>query len=290
MSRGRGASIAPRFWLGGPLLRLAVLAGLAATTGCSGALPLFHAADTLPKGFVTAGAGVAANIVRGDAATALRSAQETTVVGAALRPEDATSYRRGALVAASYAPGLSPWVGARAGLGYQLEAGLTYTGRAMRIDLRRSFTLTKKITFSAGAGALRAIGRRGDGESRDLSGLDLAGLRGLGVDVPLLVGWSSDSDLVRLYGGVRAGHEVVDGDIGVGPAAGGASDGSTTIPIDGRRTWVNGIAGLAIGFRHVFGIVEMSAGGATASGTVGGESVAATGVSLSPGAALVGRF
>lgn len=274
----------------GLAVRIALVASVVATTGCSGALPLFHTADTLPKGFVTAGAGVAANLVQGDAATALRSAQETTVVGAALRAEDATTYRRGALVAASYAPGLSPWVGARAGLGYQLEAGLTYTGRAMRIDIRRSFPLSKKLTFSAGAGALRAIGRRGDGESRDLSGLDLAGLRGLGVDVPLLIGYASDSDLVRLYGGVRAGHEVIDGDIGVGLAAGGAADGSTKVSIEGRRTWVNGIAGLAIGFRHFFGIVEMSAGGATASGEVAGERVAAKGVLLSPGAALVGRF
>jgi hypothetical protein len=259
-------------------------------SGCGGALPLFHGADTLPKGFVTAGAGIAANVVRGDASTALRSAQETTVVGAALRPQDATSYRRGALVAASFAPGISPWVGARVGLGYQLEAGLAYTERALRIDLRRSVTLSKSLTLSAGAGAMTIIGRRGDGASNDLAGLDLGGLRGLGVDLPVLVGWQSDAGLVRLYGGARAGHEVVDGDVGVGVAAGGASDGSSRVPIDGRRTWVGGVAGFALGFRHVFGVLELGAGGAWARGHVGGESLRVSGVMLAPGAALVARF
>lgn len=277
---------------------LAAAVGLAlGSTGCSGALPLFHGANTLPKGFTTAGAGVAANVLRGDASTALRSAQETTVVGAAVQPNDQSAYRRGALVAASFAPGVTPWVGARAGLGHDFEAGLSYTQRALRIDARRSFELAPKVHFSAGVGAMTVLGRRGDGDSGDLAGLDLAGLRGLGVDVPLLVGWQSDSELIRLYGGARVGYEAVDGDIGVSsivkpsevnPSTGQSLEGK--VSISGHRTWATGVAGLALGFRHFFGIVELAAGAGWAKGSVDGDSVKATGILLSPGAALVARF
>jgi hypothetical protein len=281
--------------------RRALLASVVVTalgsTACSGALPLFHGAKTLPKGFTMAGAGVAANVVRGEASTALRSAQETTVVGAAVQPSDQSAYRRGALVAASFAPGVTPWVGARAGLGHDFEAGLSYTQRALRIDARRSIELTKAIHFSAGIGAMSILGRRGDGSSGDLAGLDLAGLRGLGVDIPLLVGWESSGELIRLYGGARLGYEAVDGDIGVSsiakpgevdPATGAAI--GSKVSISGHRTWATGIAGFALGFRHFFGVVELAAGAGWARGTVDGDSVKATGIVLSPGAALVARF
>lgn len=275
---------------------LVVPCALFASTGCSGALPLFHGADTLPKGLVTAGAGVAANLVRGDAATALRSAQETTVVGVALRPEDSATYRRGALVAASFAPGLAPWFGARVGVGWSSDAGLSYTQRSLRVDARKSFLLTDRVTLSVGAGVMTVLGRRGDGQSADLAGLDLSGLRGLGADVPVLVGYQSSAGLVRLYAGLRAGYEVIDGDIAVGPPSGGDASGNggtesgTRVSIEGRRLWGSGILGFALGFRHLFGVAELSAGAASAKGKVGGGEVSAVGIMVSPGAALVGRF
>src|SRR5258708_1342609 len=116
-----------------------------ALSGCGGGLPLLHPAHTLSRGEVRAGAGFSANAATGGLSTAVRDAtneaRRTASPGEAPPGTDAT-YAKGAIVVASVAPGLAPIVGARVGVGAQSEGGLTYTGRSIRADLRRSFYLS----------------------------------------------------------------------------------------------------------------------------------------------------
>ncbi len=120
---------------------LPALALLGYASGCGGGLPLLHPAATLPAGEVRAAAGFSGNVATGSFADALKGAQnEASAISGAPGPltTDET-YAKGALVAASVAPGLAPLVGARIGIGSHFEGGLMYTGRGMRADVRRSF-------------------------------------------------------------------------------------------------------------------------------------------------------
>ncbi len=55
-------------------------------------------------------------------------------------PGSSPEYAKGALGrGAAIAPGIAPFVGMRVGIGDQFEGGLAYTGRTVRLDVRRSF-------------------------------------------------------------------------------------------------------------------------------------------------------
>src|SRR5580700_1633007 len=130
-------------------------AGVAlAATGCGGGTPLLHPARALSGGDVRAAGGISGNFVPGGLGTALNAARAESPVpgssGAVTLPTDAT-YAKGALIAAVVAPGLAPFASARVGLGSQFEVGLTYTGRAARLDLRHSFDYGN-VSLSLGGG------------------------------------------------------------------------------------------------------------------------------------------
>ena len=55
-------------------------------------------------------------------------------------------------------PGISPWVSARVGLPHANEAGLTYTGRSLRLDGRHAFSLGGAWALSLGLGASAVAG------------------------------------------------------------------------------------------------------------------------------------
>src|SRR5690606_18382797 len=113
-------------------------------------------------------------------------------------------YARGALVSAALAPGLSPFLGARVGVGSRFEGGIGYTGRAARIDMRRSFD-DGPWSVSAGLGLSALLyGRR---QGSDLPNVELGALHGYGADVPLLVGWQSEGGLYMFWFGARGGAE-----------------------------------------------------------------------------------
>src|SRR4051812_555290 len=98
---------------------LGVAASLFLVAACGGGTPLLHSAHTLPAGRVSAGAGV--------------SGQFAFHAGSRPPPDDPEqSGFVAAVERAALAPGVAPWVGARAGLGARVEGGLAYTGRAVR--------------------------------------------------------------------------------------------------------------------------------------------------------------
>jgi hypothetical protein len=217
--------------------------------------------------------------------------------GAVSSPEEEQAYAEGAVAHVLFAPGLAPWVGARAGIGYETEAGLTYTGRSARIDARHAFE-TEEVALSAGAGLSAVLSRRGatddDPTARDqaVPGLDPSPLSGWGVDVPILVGWRSNAELVQVWGGVRGGYERVLGDVilrvDLDP------DIEDTASFDASRWYGSGIVGMMVSIDPVWVGVELATTFGRASGelAIGGSTLTgkSTALSLSPAAAIGGRF
>ncbi len=263
---------------------LALLA--ACLCGCAGGTPLLHPARTLPKGDVRASGGFSGNFALGSLASAVQSAEAEQAAGGTGPPTD-TTYAKGALVIASIAPGLAPLVGARVGIGWSAEGGVSYTGRALRIDLRRSFDLSPHWSVSLGAGGSAAL--YGHQEGSSLEDVSLNQLHGWGADVPLLVGYESDGGLYMFWLGARGGGEQISiSDVTSEPKA--VVLGGQPISLDATRFWGGGLVGAAVGFRHLHVAVELDASYATVSGDYGGTHATVDGFVLAPGAALWWRF
>jgi len=286
MSDGRGESTSARLSrstkLATPLLPVVSALGL---VGCGGGLPLLHPAQTLPSGEVRAAAGFSGNATTGSLSDAVRNA--TNKASQPGPPGTDATYAMGALVLASVAPGLAPVVGARVGVGAQAEGGLAYTGRSVRVDLRRSFSLSPRWALSVGAGGSRALYGRQGGSS--LPNVDLAQLHGWGADLPVIVGYASDGDLYMAWLGARGGWEHVDISA-VSSVPGGVTFGSAPISLSATRFWAGGLLGLAIGFRHVHVAMELDASYASVTGDYAGTHVSVGGLTLAPASALWWRF
>jgi hypothetical protein len=247
-------------------------------------MPLLHPAQTLPLGDVRALAGFSSNVAVGGLASATRNAvnQAAANPGAPPPPGD-VAYAQGALAAASIGPGLAPIVGARVGVGAQSEAGLVYTGRAVRADIRRSFGLSEAWAISVGAGGSATLYGRSDQAS--IPNVDLGRLHGWGADVPILFGYKSDGDLYMLWLGARGGWQHVDvGDLTSEP--GSAQLGALPLSLSATEFWGGGLLGAAVGFRHVHVAMELDVSYAVVTGDYAATHAQVAGVSLTPAAAL----
>jgi hypothetical protein len=241
---------------------------------------MLHPAQALGPAEVRAAAGFSGNVAGGDLAGALHDAKNEATTSAS-PPRDAT-FARGALAAAAVGPGLAPWVAARVGLGASFDAGLAYSGRALRADVRRAFALSPGWAASVGAGGSTVLGGRPEGG--ELPDVDVGALHGWGADLPVLVGFESDGQLYTAWLGVRAGWEHVD--------ISSASDGSgRSLPgLAATRLWAGGIFGVAVGFRHVHVAIELDASYASISGDYAGIHGTVQGLVLAPASALWWRF
>ena len=272
------ASRAPRAWTSG------ALAAFVCSLGCAGGTPLMHPAHTLGEGQVRFAGGTSANFVVGDPADAINEAEAEPVGGFTDRPSE--TYTRGALAVAAMSPGLSPLLAGRVGLGYDAEGGLTYSGRTVRVDGRYALQ-GEKTALSAGVGGSAILSRRSRGPDAQIGGLNLDAATGWGVDVPIVFGWQSSSQIVWWWSGVRGGYEKLRGKVGYeAPEPALPIDGD----IDGQRVFVTGLMGLAVGFRHLHAAIEVQAGYQHAEGTLWDTDVEVSGMSVSPAAALMGRF
>ncbi|HEY6463808.1 MAG TPA: hypothetical protein VIY73_26745 [Polyangiaceae bacterium] len=256
------------------------LLGLGLLCGCGGGLPLLHPARTLPAGQARASGGFSGTIALGTLSDAIRNAESDPNGGGVTGD---TTFAKGALVAASVGPGLSPLVSARVGVGWQSEGGLAYTGRAIRADIRRSFDLSTHWALSIGAGGSAALYGHQDGST--LEDVSLNQLHGWGADVPLLVGYQSTGDIYMVWLGARGGGEHVDiSDVTSEPKA--VTLGSPPVGLSATRYWGGGLLGFAVGFRHVHVALELDASYATITGTYAGTSATVAGVTLAPATAL----
>ncbi|WP_235880140.1 hypothetical protein [Polyangium aurulentum] len=227
-------------------------------------MPLLHPAHVLSPGAVSVGAGLSGQPVL----LALPHASETAEGKAEALLQERT-----------VAPALAPWASARIGIAGSNEAGLSYSGRAVRLDGRHAFKLSKAISLSAGLGGeLLLIGRPRAGEGSPSSVL------GGGFDVPVLVGWTSTGGLYSAWIGPRAGLSWIGGEI---PAVSEAEEG---VDVGGQHLRVGLVAGLRAGFRHVHVALELGGDWHHVNGTLGGASVAFDQLSLTPAGAIVLTF
>ncbi|WP_437569537.1 hypothetical protein [Sorangium sp. So ce542] len=248
----------------------ALLAG--ACAGCHGSGPLLHPAHVLLPGKVSVGAGVSGDMVVAGATAAAGDAAEAE--GAARRK----------LSEIAVSPGVAPWASARVGIEGGNEAGLTYSGRALRLDGRHAFPLgDAALSIGLGASALFA---GAPGPSAE--GADVADVYGAGVDVPILLGFRSDADLYALWFGPRLGLELLGGEVRL-PPAGSASRGPL-VDASGQHLRLGFVLGVRAGFRHVHVALEATATYHHATGEIGGAPVAIDQGTIAPGGGLTVTF
>jgi hypothetical protein len=278
---------------------------LALVTGCGGAGPLLHPAHVLPLGRVSAGVGASGQFVFGEGErSVVRSPVPTN--GAVSGSNAERVYLEGAVSRAALAPGVAPWAGARAGLGGSNEGGLTYTGRAARIDARHAFG-DDTWALSLGLGASAVLMHPGSNHDLPPPGSTVSAGRfsgrsddiaatGWGFDVPVLVGWRSSASIVEAWAGVRAGVERVAGDLETNSSVGAEGRASVTA----FRKYGGGLVGAAIGlkpfsvaleldvaYQGVSGTATFPASAGVAEGHVDGT---LGGVTVAPSGAFIGKF
>lgn len=269
-------------------LATAVAIASSSLVACGGGAPLLHPAQTMASGDFRLVTGVAANVATGALGQDLSRARELVARDPQVvsTPTTAPDYAKGALVAASIAPGLSPVVGARVGVGSGYEAGLAYTGRAVRLDVRRAF-VDGPWALSVGVGGSAALYGRQQGTP--LPDVDLGALKGYGVDVPVLVGWESAGGLYSVYAGPRAGYEhAAIKTLSTEPRDVVLAGSALRLDVD--RFYGGGVLGFATGFKHVHVALELGAAYQIASGSFAGTEATVRGLTLTPASAIWTTF
>jgi hypothetical protein len=269
-----------------------------ALSACGGGGGLMHPAHTLPPNTVTMGAGVSSQFVLGDPEDHIQSAR-TAMTDNAVTTGEEQAYVNGAIAEIALAPGLSPWVGARAGVGYTSDAGLTYTGRAVRIDGRHAFE-DKDVAVSIGLGASGLLVHPGHdaptdttgGNDETIPGLDSGGVTGAGFDIPVIAGWRSSANLIQIWGGVRGGYEQLWGHVQlrIDVAATEAEEDKASA----NRAFILGVVGIALSISPLMVAIELDGGYQHAEGSIkrptGSVNAKMDGFTATPTAALIGKF
>lgn len=247
------------------LLPCGGLAAASVLAGCAGGAPLLHPAQVLPAGAMSVGAGLSGQV-------ALKP----------ISPAPTNVEEQGSLQSLGVSPGVAPWVSGRLGFAGSNEAGITYSGRDVRVDGRHAFSLGKP-TLSIGLGVSALIPHAPG------SGSDPSGVYGGGFDVPVLIGVQSASDIYAFWFGPRGGFEYL---------AGGIQLADQTVPLDVHATheYASLVAGFRVGFRHVHVAVELDAtyhhadGDFVPSGSMATTSVSVQQLTLTPAGALEVNF
>jgi hypothetical protein len=232
--------------------------------GCGAGAPLLHSAHVLHAGDVTAGAGLSGEL-----------ALSQLSVSAGSDPRGA-----GRMAQLAAAPGIAPWVSGRFGITGSNEAGLTYTGRNLRVDVRHAFAL--------GTAAL-SVGVGGSMIAAERPGQDIAGssIFGGGVDVPVLFGAHSKNDLYAFWVGPRAGFEALSGEVAMSQ---GQTDALVLSAVSARHFFGGFVVGVRGGFRHVHVAIEVDGAYHRADGSIRGASTGVGLFALAPSAALLMSF
>jgi hypothetical protein len=262
---------------------LAIAIAAALLCGCGGGIPLLHPARALRQGEVRTAAGLSGNAVVGSAGNSLLQARNEAAANSSApgAPGTDPTYAKGALVEAALAPGIAPFVAARAGIGHGAEGGISYTGRGARIDMRATLD-QGAISYSAGLGVTAAFYGTEQGDT--LPNVSLSQLHGYGADIPLLVGWQSAGGIYQAWAGARAGfeHDTIE-NLTSEP---GSAIGAPPISLSGTRYWGGGLVGLAVGFRHLHVAFEFDASYVDVDGSYNATHVTFGGVTLAPSSAV----
>lgn len=248
-------------------LKLSASLGIACA-GCGAGSPLLHPAHPLPEGQFGASIGASTHFAPGDAQDAI---DETSVMLASNAPVDEESLAAGAMSQVLSTPGLAPFLAVRFGITGDNEAGLSYTGRRARVDLRHAFVFGQ-LALSAGAGVTGIMPNVGADPPTDpcedpevcpdpivndsyseIPGLDSGSVSGWGVDMPLLFGWRSKPALFALWVGARARYESLSADLRFL-----LPEGPRTARGTGSRMSLGGVFGVSVGVKPVTAALEFS--------------------------------
>jgi len=201
--------------------------------GCGGGVPLLHPAHVLPAGRTAFAVGVSDRFLLGDTQHALEAGTQPLPPGTA--PEKDQRATRGALVSLVEGPAVAAFASARVGVPGSNEAGLSYSGQAVRGDFRHAFDWGA-YALSTGLGVTGRFGHT----SADLPpNTDLSGTYGLGVDLPVLFGYRTDADLISVWGGLRGGFDHWSGRL--------ALDSEPALDLGARRWSIGPILGMSVG-------------------------------------------
>jgi len=268
------------------------------STACGGGAPLLHPAHTLPAEEISAAVGTSGHFVLGDLARAKNDlADAAAEPGGASTRDERNRFVQGALAELAMAPGVAPYVAARAGLGNHNEAGLTYTARSLRLDARHAFEWPS-LAISVGLVGIGTLPRVVDRPKDDLEQAENVGLRtielestrGYGLELPVLFGYRSSADVVKLWAGLRAGFERDSFYVTIveSPDHAVASDAEAT------RLWAGGLVGFSVGLAPIDVRVELDAAYERAQGNLtaaGGKLEAElSGWTLTPAMAISAKF
>jgi hypothetical protein len=279
---------------------ICIAAAASSVAACGGGAALLHPAHVLGVGRVSAGAGASGQFVFGTGAGAIDRGR--TAASANTQGNAEQAFVEGVVSQAALAPGVAPWVGARAGLGGSNEGGLTYTGRAARVDARHAFG-DDTVAFSIGLGASAVLMHPPSVNELQAPPAPTAGrfairtynlsATGWAFDVPAIVGWRSSASIVEAWAGVRAGVERVTGyleTVEPGDLKGFAS-------VAALRRYGGGLAGAAVGFQPFSVALEVDvayqAVSATAdfpSGVPSEREAKLSGLTVAPSGAIIGKF
>jgi hypothetical protein len=262
-----------------------------------------HPAQTLPVGGMTIGAGVSGHFGSGEINSLIddgRSAAGNPLT----TPEAANAYAKGLLTNALVAPGASPWVSARVGILENTEAGLTYTGRSLRLDGRYAFELDEQWTLSLGLGASGMVLTP---ERRPTQFDPMAEVpnnpeaefepsaKGWGADLPVLLGVKLLAGFGDVWFGPRLGFEHLTGSLRLernDPA-------SSLVDAEGSRLWAGLVAGFSLGIPPLSLRFELTSTYQRLSGTLTPattnssldfDALEASGWTFAPSGAIVGKF
>ncbi|MET0791496.1 MAG: hypothetical protein ABW061_08235 [Polyangiaceae bacterium] len=241
-------------------------------------MPLLHPAHTLAPGKTAFALGVSDRLTLGDEKKALDYAQERPP-GA---PPGDPRYGRGVAVALAEGPAVAPFAAARIGIVGANEAGLSYSGQAVRADARHAFEW-EHSALSAGLG----VTGRGIGQSPlDLPGTDLDRAHGFGLDLPLLYGYRTDADLISLWAGLRASLDHWSGEVSL--------DEQKPFALRANRLAAGPVLGLAIGLPPLWVAAEVEVDYAHITGSLDRPGARydanVDGWSVHPAGALIGKF
>lgn len=256
-------------------------------------MPLWYGPTSVKRGDTHFGAGLSGTFLVGGTHTAIRNAQAIESGGRApvatpngTRAGNA-AFTPGALAQAAAAPGIAPGVTARVGLGGEFEAGLLYTGRSGRVDLRRSFDLHQRRRASIGLAAYTHL--YGQPANDSLPSVATQNVRGYGFEIPALLGLLSDSGEMGVWGGLRAGGEWLSlGRLTSEPKE--VTFGVDPVGLSATRFFAGPTVGGMIGYKIFHLVAELTASFQTIQGSYGDVSGSVRGVALTPSTALVFDF
>jgi hypothetical protein len=271
--------------------------------GCGGSAALLHPAQTLPVDSVNVGAGVSGQF--GSSTVNDTIDRGRSAAGQSLAtPATASAYARGVLTEALIAPGASPWVSARVGLPENTEAGLTYTGRSLRLDGRYALEVGEQWTLSLGLGATGLLltpdrsAPRFDPNTESPVNPQAEfepSAKGWGADLPVLLGYRMLEGFGDVWFGPRLGFEHLTGNLRLERA----DPASLRLDAAGTRLWAGLVAGFSLGIPPLWLRFELSSTYHRLSGTLKPseantgldfDALEASGWTFAPSGAIVGKF